>query len=304
MTAIYKPTPKRSRTTRGDRVFYTTVNIVMGFILIAVLYPLIYVISSSISSGSAILAGKVVLWPVGFSLDGYAIVFQYRSIIDGFRNSVVYTIIGTILNVSMVMLCAYPLARKTLPMRRSIMLIFTFTMYFSGGLIPLYLVVRDLKLIRTMWSLIIPGALSVYYTIIARTFIQSSIPQELLEASKMDGCSDFRYFTAIVLPLSKAIIAVIALYCAVGHWNSWFNALIYLNDRKQYPLQLVLRDILIVNQLDTSNIQDSELAYKMMTAAELMKYSLIVIASAPMLILYPFVQKYFVKGVMIGSIKG
>ena len=184
------------------------------------------------------------------------------------------------------------------------MFLFTFTMYFSGGLIPNYLLMRDLHLIDTLFAIILPGAISTYNMIIARTFIQSSIPQEMLEAARVDGCSDARYFFQMVLPLSKAIIAVIALYYAVGHWNAWFDAFIYLNTREKYPLQLILREILVSNQLDNNLSMDADARRKMQGMVDLMKYSLIVISSVPVMCLYPLVQKYFIKGVMIGSLKG
>ena len=287
-----------------DRIFYAVTNIVMGIIALIILYPMVYVVSSSFSSGEAVMSGKVILWPVDFSLDGYKMVFQYNTVINGYLNSILYTVLGTTINIVMTMLCAYPLARNTLPFRGFLMFLFAFTMYFSGGLIPSYLLVRNLNIMNTIWALLLPGAISVYNMIIARTFLQTNIPNELLEAAQIDGCNDFKFLFSVILPLSKAIIAVLTLYYAVAHWNAWFNAMIYLNDRNKYPLQLVLRDILIVNQLNSDNIADPELAQQLMKTAELLKYSLIVIATVPMMIIYPFVQKYFVRGVMIGSLKG
>lgn len=289
---------------REDRAFYLIVNILMALILVVVLYPLIYVVSSSFSDGHAVRNGKVLLWPVGFSLDGYRMVFQFDTVISGYLNSFKYMIIGTLINVAMTMLCAYPLARRTLPFRNAFMFLFTFTMYFGGGLIPTYLMVRSLGMLNSMWALVIPGAISVYNMIITRTFIQNSIPHEMLEASQIDGCSDAQFFFRMVLPLSKAILAVITLYYAVGHWNGWFDAFIYLSDRDMYPLQLILRDILIVSNIDTTAIDDPELIERMEYTRDLVKYALIVVASVPMMMLYPFVQKYFIKGVMVGSLKG
>ncbi len=288
----------------GDRAFYAIVNVIMALVLISVLYPLIYVVSSSFSEASAVQSGRVILWPVGFSLDGYRTVFQYKTVVTGYINSAKYMVIGTLINVSLTLICAYPLSRRTLPMRGLFMFLFTFTMYFGGGLIPTYLVVRKLKLLNTIWALVLPGALGVYNMIITRTFIQNTIPYEMLEASQIDGCNDIQFFFRMVLPLSKAIIAVITLYYAVGHWNSWFDAFIYLTNRDMYPLQLILRDILLVSQVDLTLIDDPELLARMIGLADLMKYSLIVIATVPMMVLYPFVQKYFIKGVMIGSLKG
>ena len=292
------------RDSAEDRVFYAVVNVIMAAVLIVVLYPLIYVVSSSISKASAVQAGKVILLPVGFSLDGYRTVFQYKTVMTGYLNSAKYMVLGTSINVVITLICAYPLSRRTLPMRGFFMFLFTFTMYFGGGLIPTYLVVRKLKLLNTVWALVLPGALGVYNMIITRTFIQNTIPSEMLEAAQIDGCSDIQFFFHMVLPLSKAIIAVITLYYAVGHWNSWFDAFIYLTNRDMYPLQLILRDILLVSQVDLTLIDDPEILERMIGLADLMKYSLIVIATVPMMALYPFVQKYFIRGVMIGSLKG
>ena len=292
------------RDSAEDRVFYAVVNVIMAAVLIVVLYPLIYVVSSSISKASAVQAGKVILLPVGFSLDGYRTVFQYKTVMTGYLNSAKYMVLGTSINVVITLICAYPLSRRTLPMRGFFMFLFTFTMYFGGGLIPTYLVVRKLKLLNTVWALVLPGALGVYNMIITRTFIQNTIPGEMLEAAQIDGCSDIQFFFHMVLPLSKAIIAVITLYYAVGHWNSWFDAFIYLTNRDMYPLQLILRDILLVSQVDVTLIDDPEILERMIGLADLMKYSLIVIATVPMMVLYPFVQKYFIRGVMVGSLKG
>lgn len=292
------------RLSRGDRLFYIAVDILMAALLIVVLYPLIYVVSSSFSAPNAVLNGQVVFLPVDPSVEGYRAVMQYPMVLDGYRNSIAYTILGTLINVSLTMMCAYGLSRKNLPLRNLFMFLFTFTMYFSGGLIPNYLLMRDLRLIDTIFAIILPGAISTYNMIIARTFIQSSIPSEMLEAARVDGCSDARYFFQMVLPLSKAILAVISLYYAVGHWNAWFDAFIYLNTREKYPLQLILREILISNQLDNSLSMDADARRKMQGMVDLMKYSLIVISSLPVMFLYPLVQKYFIKGVMIGSLKG
>lgn len=288
----------------GDRVFYGLVNLFALVMFLVVLYPLIYVVSSSFSSPAAVLGGKVVFFPVDFSLEGYKAVFAYKDVLTGYGNAFLYTILGTIINVIMTMICAYPLARKTLPFRNFFMFLFTFTMFFGGGLIPSYILLRDLRMINTIWAIVVPGAISVYNMIIARTYIQTSIPGEMLEAAQVDGCSDARYFFQMVLPLSKAMIAVIALYYAVGHWNGWFNAFIYLNDREKYPLQLILREILISNTIDPDQTVDPELLQKMRGISDLLKYALIVVSSAPVMLLYPFAQKYFIQGVMIGSLKG
>ena len=289
----------RIKDSREDRAFYLIVNVLMALVLIIVLYPLIYVVSSSFSDGHAVRNGKVL-----FSLDGYRTVFQFDTVISGYLNSFKYMIVGTLVNVALTMVCAYPLARRTLPFRNGIMFLFSFTMYFGGGLIPSYLMVRSLGMLNTMWALIVPGAISVYNMIITRTFIQNNIPVEMLEASQIDGCNDLQFMVRMVLPLSKAILAVITLYYAVGHWNGWFDAFIYLNDRDLYPLQLILRDILIVSNIDPTTIDDPDLIERLEYTRDLVKYALIVVSSVPMMLLYPFVQKYFIRGVMIGSLKG
>lgn len=303
-TTVYSKERLRIRDSRSDKIYYAVINSIMILVLLVVLYPLIYILSSSFSSGNAILDGRVLLWPVEPSLDGYRIVFQYEILIKGYINSILYTLVGTVINVAITIMCAFPLARKNLPYRGFFMFLFTFTMYFSGGMIPTYLQIKNLGLLNSFWSMILPGAMSVYNMIIARTFIQNNIPNELIEASQIDGCNDYRFFFSVLIPLSKALIAVLVLYYAVAHWNAWFNAFLYLNDRDRYPLQLVLREILISNQLHTSDIDDPELAQQMLAMADLMKYSLIVLASAPMLVLYPFIQRFFITGIMIGSIKG
>lgn len=288
----------------SDKIYYWSSGIILAIILIMVLYPLVFILSASFSSGNAVSSGKVVLLPVEFSFEGYEAVFRNKDIGGAYINTLLYTVLGTVINVSLVMTSAYALSRPTLKGRNTIMFIFTFTMFFSGGLIPFYILIKNLSLLNTIWAMVLPGALSVYNMIIARTFIQSTIPQELLEAAKMDGCNDFRFFFSFVLPLSKAVIAVIALFSAVGHWNAYFNALIFLNDRAMYPLQIILREILIMNQVDLSMIMDPEMQLANAHAAAVLKYSLIVVATVPILCVYPFIQKYFVKGVMIGSLKG
>ena len=287
-----------------DKVFYGFVYVYSTFLLLAVLYPIIFVVSASFSSGYAISSGQVILFPVDFSLQGYETVFKDARVPIGYRNTIFYTSFGTTINVFMTLICAYPLARKKLPLRGVITFIFAFTMLFSGGMIPNYLLMRDLRFLNTIWVMVIPGAISVYSMIITRTFIANSIPEELLEATEIDGCNDFMYFFLFVLPLSKAVIAVIAMMYAVGHWNAFFNAFIYLTNQDLYPLQVFLRQILIMNQIATADIVDPEAAVAMQGLADLLKYSLIVVSSAPILCIYPFFQRYFVKGIMIGSIKG
>lgn len=288
------------KNTYDDNIFYAIVFIISTLFLIT----LIFVLSSSFSSGAAVQSGQVILWPVGFTLKGYQEVFNYGEVFTGFRNTLFYTCFGTLFSLTVTFAAAYPLSRKDFAGRGFFSFLFAFTMLFGGGMIPTYLLMKDLHLINSPLVMIIPGALSVYNMIVTRTFIQTNIPNELLEASQIDGCSDARYFFAIVLPLSKAIIAVMSLFYAVGYWNSFFNALLYLNDRSLYPLQLILREILVNNQFDASTSLDPELMQSKQGLAELLKYSLIVVTTVPILFVYPFVQKYFVKGIMIGSVKG
>ena len=288
----------------GDKVFYVIITIILTLFLIAVAYPCIYVVSASFSAGSAVNAGKVILWPVQFSLESYKLVMSDPDVWRSFLNSIFYTVTGTLLSVTLTMCAAYCLARKDFPGGNLIMLMFTFVMFFSGGMIPKYLLVSNLGLTNTVWSVILPSSLSTYNLIVARTFIANSIPGEIFDAAMVDGCSDWKYFYRIVLPLSKAIIAVLVLYYGVSRWNAYFQPMLYLSDRKLYPLTLVVREYLIMGKIDGSNIQDPEKAARIADLMGGMKYSLIVIGTVPVMILYPFVQKHFAKGVMIGSVKG
>lgn len=288
---------------KQDRLFYGVVNGVMTLLLLAVVYPLIYMLSASFSSPGAVSTGRVVLWPVEPTLRGYAAVFSYKPVFIGYRNTLFYTAVGTALNVAVTLMAAYPLARRDLVGRGILMKLFTFTMVFSGGMIPTYLLVGALGLVNTVWSQLIPGMISVYNMIIARTFI-SEIPGELLEAAKIDGCSDLRFFMEMVIPLSKAVIAVLALYYAVSHWNTYFKAFLYLSNQQLFLLQLFLRQILVMNSVDSDLLMDPEMQEAIQGMRELLKYALIVVSTVPILCVYPFVQRYFIKGVMIGSVKG
>ena len=289
---------------REDKIFNVIIHIIIATLLIIVAYPLIFVLSSSFSSKEAVTNGLVFLWPVDFSLEGYITVFQKPDVLIGYRNTILYTVIGTTINLVLTMIAAYPLSRKDLPGGKFLTLIFTFTMIFNGGMIPTYMLVKGMGLMNSPLSMIVLGGISAYNLIIARTFIQNSIPGELLEAARIDGCSDFRYFGQIILPLSKSVIAVLTLYYAITHWNAYFNAFLYLNNENYWPLQLFLREILLENQIDASQILDPELQEAKQGMANLLKYSLIVVSTIPVMILYPFIQKHFVSGVMIGSVKG
>lgn len=291
---------KRKREIPHDkmiRIFFE----MMGIVLFCVeAYPLIYVLSASFSSSDAISLGKVFLWPVEFSLEGYKMLAQNLQVLTGIKNSMIYMVVGVTINMFLTALLAFPLSRKELPGRGAITIFVAATMYINGGLIPTYILVSKMKLIDTVWGLVLPTAVSTTNMIIMRTYFTSSIPEELWEASAMDGCGYLRYFIKIVLPLSAPIMAVIALYYAVGSWNTYFNALIYLRSQDKANLQLVLRDILLANQVSAGDGSYAESAKLGVT----IKYAVIVVGSIPMLVIYPFVQKYFNKGVMIGSIKG
>ena len=289
-----------------DRIFHILVYCIAIFAFLIVLIPLMNVISSSFSSGKMVQTGQIRIFPKEFTLDAYKMVFGYRDIWIGYRNTIFYTFVGTTLNVIFTILMAYPLSRRDLKGKAIIMKLLVFTMMFSGGLIPNYLLVKNLHLLNTAWSLWLPGLLSVYNVIVMRTFFQTTIPEELLEAAQIDGCTNRKYLVSVVLPLSKTILAVMVLLYAVGHWNNYFSAMLYLNEKNKYPLQIFLRDILISSKVDMSAMRggDVQEMLKKQEMQILMKYSLIVVSSVPVFIMYPFVQKYLVKGVMIGSVKG
>ncbi|MDF2958684.1 MAG: sugar transporter permease [Paenibacillus sp.] len=288
----------------GDKVFDIWNTVFFCVVLAIILYPLYFMLVASFSDPVAVNNGQTYFLPQGISLEGYLLVFQNENILTGYKNSIIYTIIGTVVKVSLTISAAYVLSRKDVPGKNLFTFLFVFTMFFHGGLIPTYLLVKQLNLVNTMWALILPGAVPVYYLIITRTFFQTTISDDLLEASQMDGCSDWKFFFRIVLPLSMPIIAVIALFSAVQEWNSYFKALLYLQDWKKQPLQVVLRQILVQSQVDVNMITNADAANAREKVAEQIKYALIIFASVPMLVLYPFVQRYFVKGIMIGSLKG
>ncbi|MEE1442929.1 MAG: carbohydrate ABC transporter permease [Blautia sp.] len=295
----------RKKRITQDRVVYFINYILLGLLLITILYPLVYVVSASFSSGEALASGKVRLFPVEPTLLSYKTVFEYDAIWVGFVNSIIYTVVGTGVSMVLTLLAAYPLSRDDFRGKKVLSSIFLFTMMFSGGLIPTYMLVKNLGLMNTMWSIILPTAVSAYNVIVARTFFNQTIPKELLEASQMDGCSDFRFFSQIVIPLSKPIVAVLCLWIAISLWNGYFNPLIYINEESKYPLQLVLRRILLMSQVNfaNANIDPARVAANRYLS-QMLQYSTIIISSLPLMILYPFIQKYFVKGVMIGSVKG
>lgn len=291
-----------------DRIFDLICNAFLVLFVFIVFYPLYFVLLASFTEPSIVNSGAVLLYPKGLFLKGYEMVLKEKDIWISYGNTLIYTIGGTLLGTIIVMLAGFALSRPQLIGRNTLMKIFVFTMYFSGGIIPLYLVVRNLGLVDTRALMIILGSVSVYNIIVVRSFMTGSIPEELYEAAELDGCGYGTFFIKVVLPLSKAVIAVMVLYIAVSYWNSYFNAMIFLTDPNKYPLQLRLREILLVASSlagDTElMMSDPEYYNEMRMTAMVMKYSVIIVATVPILCVYPFVQKHFVKGVMIGSVKG
>lgn len=289
-----------TKRTVGEIIF-DNLNVVLLIVLsFLFLYPMWYVLVSSFSDAYAIASGKVRFWPVGFNLNAYKLVFSDKTIWAAYANTVFYVVAGTLINLVFTSFAAYPLSRKNLDGKGFFMAMIVFTMFFSGGLIPAYLNVRDLGLYDTRWALLLPGAISAFNLIVMRTFFQS-IPEGLVESGKIDGANDFTVFWRIVLPLSMPVIAVMTLFYAVNHWNSWFAAMIYLQDRELFPLQLILREILI--QSSAQNMLTSATQDEVFRISESIKFATIIVATVPILCIYPFLQKYFVKGVMIGAIK-
>ena len=289
--------------TRSDRVLLVINGIVLLIAFLVFLVPLLNVLSNSLSSPSDVMAHKVWLFPRNFNVDAYVDIFSTPEIGIGYYNSFFYTFFGTMINITLTLMAAYPLSRKILVGRGAVMGFLAFTMFFSGGMIPTFLVVRSLGLLDTRLSQMLPNAMGVVNVIIARTYFQSSIPNELYESASLDGASHMQVLFRIVAPLSKPIIAVLILFYAVGHWNSFFSALIYLDDPGLYPLQVILREHLMAESLSMDEDWDINAA-RYMAKQEVFKYGLIVVGSLPVIVLYPFIQRYFTKGIMIGSLKG
>lgn len=287
----------------GDKAFDIGLAVISVLIILVIAYPLYFVVIASFSQPEAVLGGKLRFLPVGFNLESYQMVLSEPKVWTGYRNTILYTMLGTCINLVLTTLAAYPLSRKDMPFRGILTFVASFTMLFGGGMIPVYLVVRGLKLTDSIWAMVIPNALATYNMLVMKNYFQSSIPEELQEAAAIDGCDHFGTLIRVVLPLSAPIMAVIVLFYAVGHWNAFFNAIIYLRNQDLFPLQVVLRDILLQNSLEAVG-GDLTGMYEKVMRGESMKYALIIVASAPVIMLYPFVQKYFVKGVMVGAIKG
>ncbi|TLS53449.1 carbohydrate ABC transporter permease [Paenibacillus antri] len=297
-SAIRRAPKRRS----SDSLLEGLLYVWAAFVLLITLYPLYFIVIASFSDPSAVGNGQVWVWPKGFTLEGYKELLNHSNIWVGYRNTIFYTAVGTGIGLAVNLSAAYALSRKDLFGRKAITLFFLFTMFFNGGLIPTFLTIRDFGLYNSFWVMVLPFAVGVFDIIVARTFFQNSIPADLWESAQIDGCGNLRYFFQFVLPLSKAVVSVLALWIAVGHWNSYFGALIYLKDESLYPLQLVLRNILITNQMQSS-MGSGEAAEIALRLANLMRYSVIIVSTIPIMLAYPFVQKHFNQGVMIGAVK-
>lgn len=295
--------------TKADKVFMGFNYIFVILSVAIVLYPLIYIISASISNPQAVNSGEMWLFPKGFTMEGYKTILQNNSIWRGYLNTIYYTVLGTSINLIVTLPAAYALSRADFYGHKTFTTFMLITMFVSGGLIPSYLLVKNLHMLNTVWALVLPGAVSVYNIVVTRTFFQTTIPREMEEAAIIDGCSDFKLFFKIILPLSTPIIAVMALFYGVGHWNSYFSALIYLSDKSMYPLQMVLREILVLNDMSSTptggmTAEMAELMYSKQQLAAIIKYGVMIVSTLPIIVVYPFLQKYFVKGMMVGSVKG
>ncbi len=289
------------RESSGDRAFTCFVSLMIGLILLVVIYPLYFIVIASLSDSRFVSTGQVYLYPKGFTLAGYQEVFRDMRIWTGYRNTLFYAIVGTAISMAVTIPAAFALSRRDFYLRNVFMTFFVVTMFVKGGLIPTYITLKNFNMINTVWAILIPFCLSVYNLIIARTFFQSGLPSELYDAARIDGCSIHQFFVRIALPLSGSMLSVIALYYLVGRWNEYFNPMIYLSDENLYPLQVILREILCRNQAFEGGVSGGDSAQQL---ADLIKYSVIIVSALPLLVLYPFIQKYFEKGVMIGALKG
>lgn len=296
---------------RSDKIFDMINIVLLTLMMLVILYPLYFILIASVSSPTAVNAGEVLLFPKGATLEGYKYVLKDTSIWKGYANTIILTITGTLVNMFLSVTCAYALSKSHLPFIKFIMFAMTFTMFFSGGIIPTYLLVSGLGMRDTIWSLIMPAAVSVYNVILMRTYFMNSVPDEIIQAAKIDGCSEIRALTAVVLPLSKPILVTIALFYGVGHWNQFFQALIYISDKDKFPLQLVLRNMLLMgNNAMTSMLsggmsgENAKYLAELMQQIEILKYAVIIVSVLPVLLVYPFLQKFFMKGIMMGALKG
>ncbi|MGX7060176.1 carbohydrate ABC transporter permease [Vagococcus humatus] len=293
-----------------DKLFMKFNYVFLLLALVIVLYPLIYIVSASISDPNAVNSGQMFLFPKGLTFEGYKTILNNDSIWRGYLNTIFYTVLGTSINLAVTLPCAYALSRSDFYGHKFITSFMLVTMFIGGGLIPSYLLIKNLHMLNTVWALVLPGAASIYNIVVTRTFFQSTIPREMEEAAIIDGCNDFMLFFKIILPLSTPIIAVMALFYGVGHWNSFFSALIYLSDKTMYPLQMVLREILVLQDMSSNSIngnmtQDmAAMLFSKQQLVQVIKYGVMIVSTLPVIIIYPFLQKYFVKGMMVGSLKG
>lgn len=306
VATIKKSTIKESKT---DRIFLVIIYAMLIFALVIVAYPLVYIASASISDPSVVNSGEMWLWPKEVTFEGYTTILRNKDIWRGYFNTIIYTVVGTSINLFVTIPAGYVLSRKDFPLKGLFTKMMVITMFVSGGMIPSYILVNNLGLTNSMWALILPGAASVYNIVVTRTFFQSSIPDELTEAAIMDGATNFKIFSAVILPLSKPIVAVMALFYGVGHWNQYFEALLYIDDRSKYPLQMVLREILVLQDLSSNpstmmSEATAEYLNQQQNLSAIIKYGVMIVATLPIIMVYPFLQKYFVKGVMLGSLKG
>ncbi len=293
------------RRSKSDRLFDLINSVLLSAVLLCIVYPLWFVVIASLSDPNAVNSGNVLFWPVNSTLEGYQKVFAYSKLWHAYGNTIRYLLIGTAINVTLTATGAYALSRKEVIIRRPVMIMITFTMIFSGGLVPTFITVKNLGLYNNMWAMILPSAISAYNLIVARTFFESSLPEELSESAALDGCTDIGFFIKIALPLSPAILAVLVLFYGVAHWNAYFNALIYLKDASLNPLQIELRELLITQQILQSGLDlDASSMAEKQRLGDIMKFAVIIVSSVPIICVYPFLQKYFVKGVMVGAIKG
>jgi len=297
--------PRSMRVSTSDRIFDIIIIAVLVAIAVVILYPLYFVLVASFTAPRVVNSGRFLLYPVEFFPGGYLKTFKYPPIWRGYLNTIVYTGLGTAISIAVTTTTAYTLSRVDMFGRRWLMLLFSFTMFFSGGMIPSYLLMRNLGIYDTLWVMVLPGAISVYNMIVCRTFFETTLPKELLEAANLDGCNDFGFFFRIALPLSSTILAVMALFYASAKWNSYFDGLIYLMDNDKMPLQIVLRNLMLVGKnAATEMVGDAKSIAERRNQADQLKYCVIVVSAAPLLMVYPFLQKYFAKGVMIGAVKG
>jgi putative aldouronate transport system permease protein len=286
-----------------DRVFDVVNWVIMILVCVSIAYPLWFVLVASFTDPNVVNQGRILIYPVKLFLGGYERIFRYPPLWKGYLNTLIYTVAGSVVSIAVTVPAAYALSRRDMKGRRIIMFLFTFTMFFSGGIIPLYLIIQKIRIYNTIWAIVLPGAVSVYNLIVCRSFFDTSIPLELLEASRLDGCTDFGFFFRIALPLSSTIIAVMVLFYATGIWNSFMNALMFMASQDKMPLQVIMRNLILINQATMITADASEMIMRQKLAEQL-KYAVIVVSALPLLLTYPFLQKYFVRGVMIGAVKG